>query len=88
MKEIAMTMISYLFFDGTCDTAMKSYAEVFGGTIVSMQRWSEMPANPDYPISDERKNRVMHARLESNIVTLMGADGTPGTEQKGDSCKG
>jgi PhnB protein len=78
-----MALIPYLFFDGTCAEAMKFYAEVFGGTIVSMQRWSEMPPNPDYPISDEQKNRVMHARMDSNVANLLGSDGTAGTEQKG-----
>jgi PhnB protein len=78
-----MKLIPYLLFDGTCAGAMQFYAEVFGGTLISMQRWSEMPPNPQYPISDEQKNRVMHAHMESKAVSLMASDGTPGNEQKG-----
>jgi len=78
-----MTLIPYLFFDGTCGDAMKFYAEVFGGTIVSMSRWSDMPPNPNYPISDEQKSRVMHARMDSKAFSLLASDGTPGNEQKG-----
>jgi len=78
-----MNLIPYLFFDGTCADAMQFYADVFGGTLASMQRWSDMPPNPDYPISEEQKNRVMHARMDSKAVSLMASDGTPGNEQKG-----
>ena len=78
-----MTLIPYLFFDGTCADAMQFYAKVFNGTLPAMQRWSEMPPNPDYPITDEQKNRVMHARMDSKDFSLMGSDGTPGNEQKG-----
>jgi len=82
-KGLAMTLVPYLFFDGTCADAMQFYAEAFGGTLAPIQRWSDMPPNPNYPISDEQKNRVMHARMDSKAVSLMGADGTPGNEQKG-----
>jgi PhnB protein len=78
-----MNLIPYLYFDGTCAEAMQFYSEVFGGTISSMQRWSEMPPNPNYPISDEQKNRVMHAHLDAKTFSLMASDGMPGTEQKG-----
>jgi PhnB protein len=78
-----MKLIPYLLFDGTCADAMQFYTEVFGGTIVSLQRWSDMPPNPGYPISDEQKNRVMHVHMEAKAFALMASDGTPGTEQKG-----
>jgi PhnB protein len=42
-----------------------------------------MPPNPEYPISDEQKNRVMHAHMDAKTFSLMASDGTPGTEQKG-----
>jgi PhnB protein len=78
-----MNLIPYLYFDGTCADAMTFYAEAFAGTISSLQRWSEMPPNPNFPISDEQKNRVMHAHLEAKSFSLMASDGQPGTEHKG-----
>jgi PhnB protein len=78
-----MTIMPYLFFDGTCADAMQFYADVFGGKLASMQRWSDMPPNPNFPVSDEQKNRIMHARMDSKSVSLMGSDGTPGNEQTG-----
>jgi PhnB protein len=78
-----MTLLPYLFFDGTCEDAMRYYAELFGGTITSISHWSDMPPNPNYPISDEQKNRVMHARMDSKTFSLLASDGTPGSEQKG-----
>ncbi len=78
-----MKLIPYLFFDGTCAEAIAFYADVFGGKITTLQRWSEMPPNPNYPIPDDRKNRVMHAYMEAKDFSLMASDGTPGTAQKG-----
>ncbi len=78
-----MKLIPYLYFDGTCAEAMQFYSDVFGGKIVTLQRWSEMPPNPNYPIPDEQKNRVMHAYMEAESFSLMASDGTPGNEQKG-----
>ena len=78
-----MKLIAYLLFDGTCADAMQFYADVFGGTLASMQRWSEMPPNPNHPIADEHKNRVMHARMDAKAFSLMASDGMPGNEQKG-----
>ena len=78
-----MKLIPYLFFDGTCAEAIQFYADVFGGTIASMSHWSDMPPNPSHPVSDEQKNRVMHAHMDAPGFSLMASDGTPGTEQKG-----
>ncbi len=78
-----MNLVPYLYFDGTCADAIEFYAKVFGGTISAMQRWSEMPPNPNYPIPDDQKNRVMHTHMDAKAFSLMGSDGSPGTEQKG-----
>jgi PhnB protein len=78
-----MNLIPHLYFDGTCAEAMQFYAEVFGGTISLLKLWSEMPPNPDFPISDQQKNRVMHAHMDAKTFSLTASDGTPGTEQKG-----
>ncbi|MGB8267702.1 MAG: VOC family protein [Candidatus Velthaea sp.] len=78
-----MNLIPYLLFDGTCAEAVQFYTEVFGATVSSFQRWSEMPPNPDFPIPEEHKNRVMHARLDAKTFSLMASDGRPGTPQKG-----
>jgi PhnB protein len=77
-----MVLIPYLFFDGTCGDAMRFYAEVFGGTLGPVQHWSDMPPDPDHPVADEHKNRVMHARLHAKNLTLMASDTRPGTECK------
>jgi PhnB protein len=78
-----MNLVPYLFFDGTCADAIQFYTQTFDGTIVSLQRWSEMPPNPNHPIADEHKNRVMHAYMTAKAFSLMASDGTPGNEQKG-----
>ena len=62
---------------------MQYYAELFDGKLTSISRWSDMPPNPDYPIPDEQKNRVMHARLDAKDFALLASDGRPGHELSG-----
>jgi PhnB protein len=80
-----MQVDPYLFFlDGICEEALTHYAGVFGGEIVAMHRYGDMPADAGHPpMPDEFKTRVMHARLETPVITIMGSDGRPGSDAKG-----
>jgi PhnB protein len=69
-----MTSLSpYLNFDGKTEEAMKLYADVLGGEL-HMQRFGDMPM----PTPPEQKNRIMHATLRSDALTLMASDTPPG----------
>ncbi|MEW5850212.1 MAG: VOC family protein [Myxococcota bacterium] len=67
------TMNPYLNFDGNTEEAMKFYADVLGGKL-DLMRFSDggMPHPP------EAKNRVMHATLMTDSITLMASDTQPG----------
>jgi PhnB protein len=57
-----MTLTPYLNLTGNAEEAMNFYKEVFGGKT-EIQRWSEMPPNPEMPVDDAWKNKVMHGSL-------------------------
>jgi PhnB protein len=71
-----MTTINpYLTFNGNCEEAFKFYQSVFGGAFPFMGRFKDMPDNPDFPIPEAEKEKIMHVSLPiSKETTLMGSD--------------
>jgi PhnB protein len=71
-----MTSINpYLTFNGNCETAFNVYKDVFGGAFQSINRFGEMPPDPDHPVSDKDKNLIMHVSLPiGDHSVLMGSD--------------
>ncbi len=71
-----ITLNPYLVFKGNCEEAFLFYKTVFGGEILFMGRYKDVPpANrPLFPgAADEQ---IMHATLQINAETiLMGNDG-------------
>jgi len=57
-----MTLTPYINLTGNAEEAMHFYKGVFGGKTEIM-RWSEMPADPKMPVSDDWQNKVMHGSL-------------------------
>jgi PhnB protein len=55
------------------------YAEVFGTEQPQIMTFGDSPQNPDYPLPEEAKNLVMHARLTISGSTIMFSDTFPGT---------
>ena len=70
-----MTVNPYLNFNGTCEEAFNQYKSIFGGEFSYVGRYSDMPADPNHPISEEDKNKIMHMSLPlANGGVLMGSD--------------
>ncbi len=67
---MSMQLIPYLNFNGHTDEAMRFYNSVFGGTLEVM-RMGDAPM----PVPDEHKQRVMHASLKSEFISIMASDG-------------
>lgn len=70
-----MSLNAYLGFSGTCEEAFTFYAKVLGGKILAMVRMSETPM-AEHTTAD-RKNKIVHARLEVSGALLMGGDAPP-----------
>ena len=75
-----MDLITYLAFDGQCETAFKHYEKVLRGKILIMMKGADMPAGT--PMPPEAANRIMHARLQVGDRLLMGGDAPPGRHVK------
>jgi PhnB protein len=71
-----MTTINpYLTFDGTCEEAFNFYKSVFGGDFPYVGKFEDMPANPDFAVSETDKEKIMHITLPiSKETSLMGSD--------------
>ena len=69
------TVNTYLTFNGNCEEAFGFYQAAFGGEFQSFTKFSDMPPDPKYPMSEEEMNKVMHASLPiSKECSLMGSD--------------
>ncbi len=67
------TLNPYLNFDGNTEAAMRHYAEVLHGTL-DVMRFEGSPVE----VAPEHKQRVMHATLKTDSLTLMASDTMPG----------
>jgi len=69
------TINTYLTFDGQCEAAFNFYQKVFGGAFVTVSRFKDMPESPEFKVTDEYKERIMHITLPiSKETLLMGSD--------------
>jgi PhnB protein len=64
----------YLMFNRNCEEALTVYAEAFGAEITGLQKYSDMPPDPNFPVSESDKNLVLHASLTFEGTQLMCAD--------------
>lgn len=64
----------YLMFNGNCAKALETYKQAFAAEVIELQRYGDMPPNPDFPISEEQKHLVLHARLKIDGGEIMCAD--------------
>lgn len=67
---------SYIFFDGTCEKAMRFYESVIGGKITGMMRYSDSPDKSQCPANSE--DRIMHTSLVIDGRNLMASDSPAG----------
>jgi PhnB protein len=70
-----MKVNPYLNFPGTCEAAMKSYANILGGEIVAMLSYGDMPG--DHPVPDDMRKKIAHARVVIGDQILMASDAGP-----------
>ena len=62
---------TYLFFDGTCDEAMRFYERALGGTL-RVVKASETPGADQLPPG--AGDRIMHAHLKAAGAVLLASD--------------
>ncbi|MBD2869067.1 VOC family protein [Paenibacillus arenilitoris] len=75
---MSISLNPYLVFEGKAKEAVHYYEKALGGNVVSIMTFGDMPADPNYPLADDAKDRVMHALLNVGDAVLMFSDTFPG----------
>lgn len=72
-----MKLDFYINYKGNCKKAFQFYEQHLGGKITMMSTFRDMPDGANIP--EQRKDDILHARIEIGGAVLMGAD-IPGAE--------
>jgi PhnB protein len=64
----------YIVTEGCGKEAVKFYQEAIDAKVLQVQTFGDMPANPDFPIPDEMKQRIINAHLKVGDTDLMISD--------------
>ena len=75
-----MQLNPYLMFNDQCEAAFKFYEKCLGGKIVAMMPHAGTPA--ENHVSAQRRDKIMHARLNVGDDVLMGSDTPPDDYEK------
>jgi PhnB protein len=67
-----MKLDFYINYKGNCKEAFRFYEEHLGGKITMMSTFRDMPDAANIP--EERKEEILHARIEIGGAVVMGAD--------------
>ncbi len=66
----------YIHFNGNAEEAFTFYKSVFGGEFSMVSRFKDF-SNPDYPISENEANKIMHIALPIGKNSILMASDTP-----------
>ena len=66
----------YLFFNGECEAAFRTYEKHLGGSDVMLMRYGGTPGEAMVPA--DWKDKVMHGSMRLGDVTLLASDAPPG----------
>lgn len=72
------TIYPYLVFDGRAKEAIEFYESVLGANVTGVMTFGDGPSNPEFPIPEEAKNRIMNAHLKIGASEMMLSDTFPG----------
>jgi PhnB protein len=64
----------YLMFNGKCKEALALYEKAFDVKIGEIQRYGDMPPNPNFPVSDDKKDRILHSKFVLDGTEIMCSD--------------
>ena len=64
----------YLMFHGNCAQALDVYVQAFNSQLVEKQTYGDLPPDPAYPVPEQDRDLILHARLLIDGMELMCAD--------------
>ncbi len=68
-----ITIHPHVNFNGNAEEAFEFYKSVFGGELVDLTRFKDIP-NPGFEVPEEEKEKLMHIALPIGPTMLMGND--------------
>jgi PhnB protein len=75
-----MKIRPYLTYSGTCEEAITLYKRAFKTEPIDMMRFSDIPPNPNYPIPDGYKDKILQCRMAFGDDYIRLSDCGPGTK--------
>ncbi|BCJ99141.1 VOC family protein [Anaerocolumna chitinilytica] len=64
----------YLMFNRNCEEALHLYEKAFDTKAGEVMKYKNMPQNPDFPIAENDKELVLHAKMVIDGTGIMCAD--------------
>ena len=69
-----MQLELFINFDGNCREAVEFYAQVFKSEVGNLMTYGDAPPDPNYPVPEADKERVIYAGVPIGNVTVMFSD--------------
>jgi len=69
-----MLLEMFFNFDGDCRDAVEFYAKVFNSSVNNLMTYGNVPPDPNSPIPETDKNRIMYAGVPFDNMVLMCMD--------------
>ena len=66
----------YIHFNGNAEEAFNFYKSVFGGEFIKIARFKDL-SSPDYPVSEQEANKIMHISLPIHKSHVLMASDVP-----------
>ena len=69
-----MKLELFVNFNGNCREATEFYAKVFKSEVKNLMTYEQAPPDPNYPLAESDKNKVMYADVRIGDLTVMFMD--------------
>ncbi|MEI3605674.1 VOC family protein [Pseudogracilibacillus sp. SE30717A] len=74
------TVYPYLSFVDEGQAAIKFYEIALEAKVINIKTFGDMPPNPERPLPEEIKDRILNAHLKIGNTNLMISDSFPGSD--------
>ena len=75
-----MKLELFINFDGNCREAIDFYAGVFKSEAGNVMAYGDAPPDPNYPVPEADKSRIIYAGIPIGGMTVMFSDVPSGSE--------
>jgi PhnB protein len=73
-----MQLEIFINFDGNCREAVAFYAKVFKSEVQNLMTYGQGPPDPNIPLAEADRDKVMYAGIRIGGITVMFMDMTSG----------